>query len=197
MGSFPDCQVVRGGGKSSRLHLCHLMSDKWQGQLLHIHTVGAGSPTCCLDKVQGLPSPVLQLMRDGAGSPECCIHRGPGQVIHSSWTSTWLPVAILTGDITILSSGNMSHRHWHQTLPWYSHRLRHGPQWQLGLGHHHGPRWQDWPLTTGTLCTLKSPVPSLFIMLKHLHFSSLSPDHHIFAHCHGSSCRLAMRLESP
>jgi hypothetical protein len=48
----------------------------------------------------------------------------------------------------MFSGVTMSHRH--GLLPLRSHVLRLGPQQQLRLGPHHGPRWQGWPLTTTT-----------------------------------------------
>ena len=88
---------------------------------------------------------VLLLVRDGASSLEHCIHGEARPVIYSPRTFTWSLVAALTSDVTMFSVVWIST----PTLLLCSHGLRHGPWQQLGLGPHHGPRWQGCPLTTG------------------------------------------------
>jgi hypothetical protein len=131
-----------------------VMGKRWQDVTL-IPTPGARSPEISPPelahlpllqpgKVQGLLSWVSPLLRDGASSPEHWLHLMRSR---DSYAQPQPPLL-------------------------HSHRPRHGPQWQLSLGHHHGPRWLGWPLITRLLLsTLRSLVPSLSIMLKLLHFS--------------------------
>lgn len=71
----------------------------------------------------------------------------------------------------MFSSGNMSHEDCHPPLLLFCHRLRYGLQWELRLGSHHGPGGGAGHSQQATYSSFESPVPSLFLILKTLHFA--------------------------
>lgn len=104
----------------------------------------------------------------------------------------WSQAATQTREVCMAFSGNMSHRHWHRPLQLHGSEPRHAPQWQHGLGLHHGLRREGRVLTTGSLSLLSQPpVPPLFEMLKLFCFSFSPSVSHILEHCSNSHDRQA------
>lgn len=125
----------------------------------HLGTAARTSATVLPGKAQGLLSPVLLLARDERWdqlSRALCIQWEDGPVIHSPCDAPMLSWSVTCESWTSTP-----------TLLLCSHGLKHHPQWQLMLGPDYGTRYWGWPLIPG----LESLVPSLFIMLKLLHFS--------------------------